>query len=375
MGPTFFEKQSNKNKFLYVSIILFALASAYTTQVGISLLWQGDNWLIREGLALVIAIAISSTLVYISMQIPEALSEGKGYTLILGYLLIGLLSVLFNFNAFYSRQAIGTEIPNRANLVKEEAGELSSEVARYLNAEVNTIQSLVDSLSGELEAEKSHPNRPGRGKVYFEINRQFQVASKELSTIMSKKNVLLPAVDSSKQKIINLLNVALGNGGEKKMNIAIDSSYTLFGQLVTNIESELIEFEARRLPPRVNMERLESSMTVLFNWIKGTGEYSDDQKSQVVIALIFSLILDFPIFFLLVILNWQPTKKDKTKIDVSDDKTRRENEKNDILGNDEDLTEDELFGGGSDAKRRKRKKLDLFNRRYDADSKSDSNWQ
>lgn len=303
------------NIILYAANFIVLFISGMTNKIGADLIWGGDDATTKGIFSWGIAISLTLLLFYISALIPHFTKEGKGYRLIFGYTIISLLSVFFNFQAIHSRLTTGKTLESTSKSIRDQLSKLSFDGEQSLRAtySIDNLKEKTDSLLGEKEAEKRHVERPGEGWRFADWDRQFKIDSLKLATKINEFEIKNKSIKERIDNAISGLDTALIKSTEGGQRIAIDKAKESYNSIVSEIKSIDTTFKQDYISNKSEtLDKPDQVLQVLLNFFVDKDKFSKDQQASIYLSLFLSFLLDFPIFFILVILNWPSKSKIKS---------------------------------------------------------------
>lgn len=351
------DNRGQLNQILNIAIIIFLGISAYTTKVGISSLWKEENNLINEIIAWILAIGTSLLLYYISSFVATSFKERKFVKLTLGYFLIGLLSALFNFNAFYSSQTAQIDLSKEVISIRKAINLLVEQGKQDLRKDIIIAQNLVDSLKTEMDSELINTYGIGKDTVFHKIRIDYTKSINRLRTLHGRYKTIEVRIDSLAKITLDTINQALVIKKESKLEQAVTIGIKTHKKIRVIIVSELPilsnHIAYTKLSKNQGFDQINHSFDMLIKYFGQEGKtLSDDQRTTILLSIFFSIMLDFPIFFLLVILNI-PAKSDKVQNPFEVKETNQSNSS--------------IWGDNANTR--------LINKQSKSNTKSDDIWQ
>jgi len=311
------DNRKHLNQILNIALIIFLGISTYTTKIGLSLLWKEENNLTNEIISWILAIGTSLLLYYISSFVATSFKKRQFIKLTLGYFLIGSLSAFFNFNTFYSRQSKQIRLNEEVTNIRNAINLLLKQGKQDLRKDIIISQNLVDSLKAEMDSEKINPSRVGESPIFHKIRLQYTKSKNKLQTLKQRYKVTELSIDSLAKPTLDTINQALSETKESSLRQAIIIGINTHTQIRATIVSKLPTPSNNKaytkLSENKDFEEANYSFKMLIKYIgKDHDTLSDDQKKTILLSIFFSVMLDFPIFFLLIILNIPAKSADKS---------------------------------------------------------------
>lgn len=296
----------SKEYILAVGLVLFALASAITTFLGVSLVMKSfENW-ISVSMAVCISIGTSAMMIYLGLKTSEIRGRGNILMIALGYLFIASISVFFNFHTFFGSQAVTSALDSDAKNVRAMISQNFAEIESAMRDQYDIVklEQIVAIDTANMVSEETHNSRPGKGGKHQVLKEKF-LRSKNTLIAAQKRyrseiaNIKL-TVDDTKQMITDAL--ASDNTDELKQAIRLgsDTYEALIGKRNSisgsNIEAKL-ELSSSQL------ERPDYMVNIITQYFKDKSKLSEQSISRVHLSFGLSVFLDFPIFITLLFVN------------------------------------------------------------------------
>jgi hypothetical protein len=295
------QKLGQKKILLNTVLFIFLGLSAVTTYLGADLVLNFDNAILQFAVSFSLAIGLSLLLLFLSKSISTFLDSVVGGILLLfSYTIVALLSVFFNFQTFYINLNKKSDVDSNSVVLRTNINKMSSK--GYLeNIALSSLQDSISLKKAEMDFELGNSSNPGEGpkflaaeakylkyksiykdnerkfnRVFSEILRDKNSATKLLDSIQINQNTTSSFIQS------NLLNKALDKYNSICANIS---------SLNSTHECELVT---------IDKKDITSSLEVFMNIISGEKKFSVREQASIGLSVFLAAILDFPIFLLLV---------------------------------------------------------------------------
>lgn len=302
-------------KILIAVIIIFSALSAYTTKDGFALVWGEDHFVVRELLAWGIAVGTSLFMIYLSVQVVKFAAQGKFFRLIFGYLFVASLSMFFNFNAIYGRQAKSFAFTEEALRLREslmnlKAGSIAELEKTY---KIYELQRAIDSLSAEMEIERTHNLRPGLGTIHQKLKQEKAIKESALASASKEVVPIKENIESVMRISLNRLDEAIKSGDEKLLSSALDDGKKSFDDVYAEIKAKISSYIVDKpILEAYKIDRPDYSLFTVINLFE-KDKINDEERARINLSIFISVALDFPIFFSLAVLNWPIKRDEKSK--------------------------------------------------------------
>jgi hypothetical protein len=306
------------NYLLKGAIIIIGILSFATTGSGLSLIFAVDNNIIGLVMAWAFALAITSIIVFVSWTLPEQFKNGKVFSFISLYIFFASISFFFSFNSVYSlfqkenlRSKDLNEMMNIMTKTKEKSLFILDSVTGYSKA----IKK-VERLKKRLDDEEENRTRPGRGGIWNSIYDSLTEAKADTTNKGKEYRILVNKITSiynKSQKDINKILLSTDYTDYKRI---MDESINYYKEIVIITQNQFPSFKEDVLPS-MNKDKPDYALNVLYDFLTFS---SKEQTLATFLALFISFLLEFPLFFFLVILNWpKPRKKRARNTDIFGD--------------------------------------------------------
>jgi len=308
-------RKDNKFKVIYLlnfAVIILALLSTFTTAKGFSIIWN-DKTTFGVLLSWLFAFAVSAILVYCSLTINKYFKESKSAGLISTYVLFAFLSLFFNYNAIYGNFTATTIIYQESKVMQDYINIIQTKSTNSLDSFFyysNNCKKL-DSLRRELKREEEDIMKPGRKVLWQKINSQIPGAEADSSLSAKKFMPYKNQIDSIANYTLKYINVPQDSVLLKHIELAYDN-YNKIGNItkaiIPNYNFESMRFKGKSDEPDYALNSLGKLFT-------SDNTLTSKDKYAIYLSLFIGFLLDFPLFFALVVLNWKTTsfKPDKEK--------------------------------------------------------------
>ena len=325
------ELKGKKSFILIIAVLIFAALSAYTTAIGVSNIWQDVGSLEKNLFSWGFAIATSCIMVYLILQLPGLILKGKGWLVFISYMIIALISIFFNFNAFLGSL-------NKTSIMAEEVRVLQSktnDLTRFTETKIRErlkiqeLQSEVDKLKAAADSEEYHNLRPGKGPRHQKIKEKLNLAKKKLETAISQMNKNSQEISKINSDINNSAKEALEKDEKEDYVNKIEHIKMQYNILLA-AASRFLTSESKKMYQLSEFatERLDSpeqSLKSLFNLILNYQNLKGWQRYSIFLALFLALVLDLPIFLALFVLHMG--RRGKSYINIPDGIEEKEENK------------------------------------------------
>jgi len=309
------DKIKDAETLLKIAAVILAGISAYTTEEGFRLIWNQDGTT-SIIIAIAFACAVSSVLVFCCLKVQQYFREGKGWMLVSVFSFFALLSMFFNFNSIY-----GNFIND--DLLVEEAKDIKGKLDEIRIKSLTTIDEFYQytKLKTELkelkllaEREAKDKYRPGKGPLWREIDLQIPPKQAKFESVEKNYNIQKDKVETIYYNSLQLLNFE----SKKVINqLSIQKAMENHNEIGILTNALVNGFQFERLKFVNNVGKPDFALIALYHFLFSTpnSKTSDEvltnkEKSSIIISLFISFLLDFPVFIILVILNWKVKRKD-----------------------------------------------------------------
>lgn len=311
---------------LYFSVIILAILSAYTTAEGFSLIWVSDYAYVSL-ISWAFALAISSFLVYGSLRLHFYFRQGKAIGIITAYVMFATLSLFFNFNAIYGKFITKDILDDQ---VKSARINLTSLYERAINEADNKFElsfwtKKVDSLDKKAIAESKNVLRPGKDWRYQGLIDKKTDAMANLDESKRQYEIFKDKIYLIYDKTISLIDSSLVNKDEEFYRYAVYKSIEGYNNIGSIAKQNLKEFIFNKIIYNENTGEPDFALNTLLSFITLDPELSKKENTKIFLALFISFLLDFPIFFALVIIHWPKYKKSSSGIFSDDENSSQPN--------------------------------------------------
>lgn len=289
-----------------------SLVSLYTNVEGIAFLTNLTTTVAYIGV-LPIAFLISMLLQQVAINlIKEFQKENNSIVAVcfsVGFIVLFLISLFFNFNSFYSKSIREHLLKEEANRIKGLSINLKEQATNFLEDSVYniTIYKLnADTLKKKLVAE-SHDPRSSNKQI--QINIDSLNANKIGGFIGEKSKALYESYMSAQAKLVNAVeqydvikNTIETNTDTIKKFTSVNStklanvedlekSVVLYNEIVTVVKAQKNSFQTDLLKSNASFIGKPSySLQTLVNF--KDGYYKDELFWEIVIAILTSLLID-----------------------------------------------------------------------------------
>lgn len=292
--------QTNDDLLFRIAVIIMATVSCYTTTIGVQPML--GNWLI----SLSVAIALSLFLVAISFQMPQAFRDKRAGALIWGYTIVGLFSVLLNFNAIYgtftAENLLYDELKNnreKLQSIQNTSNEVLAKHYRFLKS-----QKRLDSLNQEYNFELNNPRRLGHGSLAQEIYTQIPRAEADFKVA---KDNYLPAkakVDTLAIVTIEIIDKALKSKELYQYKQVVDISIDNYNEITHFVKSKLDKNKFGYDPEKLEFKNRDVGSLQHSLWsITNVFNMPPQQSISVFVSILLSILIDFIVLFVIVLIN------------------------------------------------------------------------
>jgi len=300
---------------LKIAIYILSLLSTYTTLLGIADIWEQVSFLERYTFALLFSVAISIIMIYLIFQITKTKTQGLLIAFSISYILIALISFFFNFYAFVNYMNKNTILSDEVKKIRNISNELVIYIEKILdkNFEINKLQTRVDKLTADALSEVTNNLNPGPGPKHQKIKEKLNFSKEKLKTANNKKSQILSKVQKHKDSISKEAFDALKANQknkylEKLIRIQNDYSQLLSIAKQFSINNDLSKNNALN-KFNVCFSQIERGRTPSDN-VKSIVDLFFDrekipewQRYSIYLSLFLAFILDFPIFFSIVVFS------------------------------------------------------------------------
>lgn len=325
--------ENKLNNFLVAAVVIFASLSAYTTMIGIKLIWEDTAFLEKYFFSALFAIGCSVMMIYLTLRLPHLISRKQGWYNLSGYLLIASISIFFNFNAIYHNFSKQSNIIEELRLIQNKVQNLFShcEDQFRINYNIDKLISKVDSLEAEAQTEEFHNLRPGRGPIHQKIKQNLNLAKAELQSGNLELESVLTPLKTEKLKTDSLSLLAINHKNEKELTEAFEKNSKLYNTIYSELEAHSVNIPKKfERSANISIERTrspEQSLKTIVNLFFNFDNLPSWQKYAVIISIILGIALDLPIYLALFLIYMS----NSTSGEVEKEKTIRTEEKRKIL--------------------------------------------
>jgi hypothetical protein len=281
-------------------VLLLNAVSVYTTASGLQLAWREGGFFSTVVMPWGLAIAIGSLLVFLTIEAGFRNLNVSRNWVVVAYLVLAAVSIFFNFNYIYSSMTAGEEEREALLSLETLQASLHAQVIDYARdvTRVENIRKQLEDSKTEMDIEKARPDRPGEGwrwigrmAAYQRLNGNLRVAREKYDEFVQRYS-----------------------GRSKSFDLKRLSSFDEIHSAVEAKRQEVLGYlaELRALP------QFQPKLTPADDILLGGGNRKDlwytfdvisrssvemshgdwsPRSARVVIAFIFSLVIDLPIFF------------------------------------------------------------------------------
>lgn len=316
-----------QNILVSIVVIIFASLSAYTTKIGFNLLWGGDDPTNKIIIPWAVAIGLSLFMVVLTSIIPLAIKNKKIPLLILVYSIIALGSMFFNFQGFFGRQTHNISLIEDAKSARVILTSINNksdlELLNYYK--LNKIQQEQDSFYARMQEEVDHGYQPGKGERYQGWQSKYLRTKNRLKTNKGNYSKDSLFIASNASEGIDRLNSALNSMIQVDLQLSISNAEIKQSMIVEKIKTLNNNFNPEIF--KSESHRMEDPDYVLSNFLKyfSGDTLSEADNSRFALSIFFSFILDFPIFFSIVLLNFLGWNKENEVPKVITSEVPKEN--------------------------------------------------
>ena len=296
---------------LYVAITIFAMASAYTSMHGIRVIWSGSDIIDTVVIPWAIAIGLSLMMVFLAANLNKYARQKKIIQIVVVYCFIASISFFFNLHSFESRQAIEGDISADLKNLRDAFNGAYAQglIGIEQELEIPALKVSTAQYDADRKSERINPVNPGEGIVYFSHDRKFR----RDSTLLAERTAQLNGIKSELSIILDnsvaSIDNALDNNNIDFQLDVLSSEASQFERFNSTIRQTAPSYQS----PTLNYESelsTDPSRTVTSFFEVLTGG-SGHEKSRLFISAILSFLLDFPLFFALVILSTKATQNNE----------------------------------------------------------------
>lgn len=305
---------------LYLAVIILAILSTYATAIGFKSIWN-DPRAIGTLISYSFALAVSSFLVYASFTIHYYFQKGKALGLMIAYVLFATISMFFNFNAIY-----GNSI--KTHLIERNLNELKSKLT---SIKVKSLEALdnhykfsfwnkeVDRYGKLAETEANHVLRPGK-------KHRYQALIDKQTNARIERDAALNRMRPAKEKIEKLVSAAqkkieyaIESKDEEEQHKACQKGIDVFNEISISVSETVPGFHVDAVSLVDNIENPRFSLITLVELLTSFNNLSKQEITSISLSLLLAFLLDFPIFFAIVILNWPKRKRKYSSTSIFDE--------------------------------------------------------
>lgn len=296
---------------LFIVIFIFSVISAYTTKFGFSMVWGGEddtpNMLISWGMA----IGISLLMIYISLRVID-FQRKNFWGLVVGYFCVASVSVFFNFNAIHGRKSTAISLREDVELLRSSSISMRTEGVNALKEhfQIQALEKEVGSLLAEMKIEENHYERPGKGPKYHDLQGEYERKSIDLNLAQKEYTSTEQSIEVTYEQLLKILDDAISIDDEALYVNVISEGKKLYETIHALIKSYISNFNMPLPSTFISVQagRPDYSFNTIFISLKSlfseSPEVNQEEKMRVILSILISLVIDFPIFFSLVMLHW-----------------------------------------------------------------------
>jgi len=295
-----------KDSLLLVSIIIFGCVSALMTYQGIMRLFGGAEEQGVQVIAVALAVAFSLVMIYASLEISSSERTKSFRILILTHVTFASFSLFFNFNAFI---AYNFRDSQQSKLIGNYKISIHKIIFQGRNAadayyQLDKKKREVVSLEFAAKNEKNYFNRKGEGPKYQEIQNRLSKAKSSLKSATNEHKEYISAINSKNSQIEKALNNYITRQITfQTLQTTIRVLHAEIGDLVKKIFPRYVYAPLRK---QAIAEDPKFSVNLILSFLTFDPHLSWDDKIAITISLFISIVLDFPLFFIIVFLH-RPT--------------------------------------------------------------------
>jgi len=242
--------------------------------------------------------------------------EGKALGLIFVFILFALLSMFFNFNSIYGNSTKDTLLSKDAKGIslKLTSQRINAIEAIQTYFKIADYQYKYDSLKLAEKREVEDRYRPGHGEIWREISQQIPAVEASLREAKRRCVPYIAKIDT----IYHLCQMRV-EGKEAVTINDIETAIQGYNNIGVIVQSIIPSYHFSRESFTNNSGEPDFALITLGRFFSGDSSLTEKEKSLVKISLFTSFLLDFPIFFAIVLLNWKKSRRRRFINDIFND--------------------------------------------------------
>jgi uncharacterized PurR-regulated membrane protein YhhQ (DUF165 family) len=287
---------------LIAGVILFNIASAYTTKRGLDLIFQD-----QEGFGVmlpwVLAIGCAAFLVFLTFAIASRQRGSRIVDIVIAYLIIASFSIFCNFSFIYTSLS-GRSVENEnyrelRSILAQLIGSAREHLGTHLR--VTELEESLAKAKVQREFEKDRRDRPGEGSRWLALDEKVRSLEGELQ-LQNKR------LSDATSRLDEAQSVLSRQGEPVTAAEARAASREIFSQIVqVSAHMSVYSFESnldlKKLGEKVNSGSIEHNLRALFDEISLFVDGSLDRLStyRFMLSAFLSIVLDTALFIVVAV--------------------------------------------------------------------------
>lgn len=283
---------------LWLAIIGFNLVSFYTTWLGLRLIFPNGEFVTREVIPFILAVAITLLLVYLTLEIRLTSTSGRS-RLLLAYGVVAVLSIFFNFSAIYASLASEDRTLLSINEVRRQMTEVLSDHEEQARVRfgVSDYERRVARARTTRDLEGSRPDRQGEGPRWIALQAKYLEDSTELAVRIESMNRELAPAEEIRRTLD--LPVPQNPDGIAASRLRIREAGNLLLALTSNDEGEPVIALRRVLLSTATDGGVEHTLNALFTDIQSVilTDATSARAARLYISVFLAALIDLTVLF------------------------------------------------------------------------------
>lgn len=291
---------------LYASFVAFSFASAVTTYMGVGLVLISYDPLIKHLISFCISFATSGVMFYIGLHIPEYFYRHNVSMPVLGYFAIATVSIFFNFVTFYQGQIMALSLDDDVRDLNNDVEVIYSigvdNLSRYCL--VNAWKDSLAVASAGMVSEEEHGYQAGKGVRWQEHFSRYNVYENKLKDAIALYDKRKAALDKMYSSVNGYLVQADKSNNVKEREDHISKVLVVLDRMIGFAKS--VGYGGGAVVTTssyMKIKRPDYVLGVIIDAFEDYGKMNSSDRSKIALSAFLSVILDLPIFVVLLLLG------------------------------------------------------------------------